>query len=97
MLRWLGVYGVEVETAVRNRETGAIITLMPTSPTSFRLSPRTRRTLSRLAKQRGKSMSEILELAVSHLDGTLRNRQPIYLDEPDDDQPKAHKAASVGR
>jgi hypothetical protein len=88
---------MEHKNTVHEHVIGGIIHIVPTPASSFRLSPRIKRTLERLARQRGKSMSEVLELAISHLDGTLRNGLPIYLDEPDNDRPNSHKAAASGR
>lgn len=58
---------------------------MPETPTTtFRLRPGHRRTLERIARERGLSTRAALELAITHLAGTLKNRQPVYLDDPDD-------------
>jgi hypothetical protein len=76
-----------------DHENGRIITLVATTPSySMRLRPPVRRILERLSQERGKSPKEIVELAIGHLDGTLRNGQPVYMDIPPD-EPKSHKRA----
>jgi hypothetical protein len=79
---------------LRDFATGRIIALVPTPVSSFRLSTRAKRTLARLAREQGKSNAEVLELAIVHLEGTLRNGQPVYLAPPPGDDPKSHKKAA---
>jgi hypothetical protein len=74
-------------------ETGRIIELVPNkTQTSLRLSDQTLSTLQRLADKLDKPRPEVVELAVTHLDGTLAHDQPVYIGPPPD-QPKAHKKA----
>ena len=82
---------MERDFDVHNTVNGGIIALVPTPASSFRISARTKRTLARLAKQRGKSMSEMIEVAILHLDGTFAAGQPVYMNISPDDDPKSHK------
>ena len=85
--------GVELPAATR---LGRIVTLVPTPTSTFRLSKQTKTTLMRLAQERDRSMSEILELAVAHFAGTLAAGQPIYFPEPPAAAARHKKAAGGG-
>ena len=71
---------------------GRIITLLPKKQAQFRLSDQTLETLQQLADKLGKPRPDVVELALTHLDGTLRNNQPVYIDPPPR-PPAAHKRA----
>jgi len=72
-------------------ETGRIIQLVPAkTQTSLRLSDSILEELQRLADKLGKARPEVVELAISHLSGTLAHDQPVYIGPPPDD-PKSHK------
>ena len=74
-------------------ETGRIIALVqPKTQTSLRLSSAALDELQRLADKLDKARPDIVELAILHLSGTLRNGQPVYIEPPPDD-PKSHKKA----
>lgn len=88
---------MEREIGVHDYVQGGIIALVPTPASQFRLRPRYRRILDRLAESLGKSPREVVEMSVAHLEGTMRNRQPVYPDYPDDDLPRTHKTASGAR
>jgi hypothetical protein len=79
--------GVEVD----NELLGRIITLVPAKKQSqFRLSDQVLAVLQRIAEKRGLSRAAVLELAISHLDGTLRDGKPVYMDLPPE-PPATHK------
>jgi len=46
--------------------------------------------LQRLADRLGKTRPDVLALAITHLSGTLRAGQPVYIDPPEPPAP-AHK------
>ena len=72
-------------------ELGRIIELVPTKvQTSLRLSPPIFDELQRLADKLGKPRPDVVELAISHLSGTLAHDQPVYIAPPPED-PKTHK------
>ncbi len=74
-------------------ELGRIIELVPTKiHTSLRLSPPVVEELQRLADKLGKPRPDVVELAISHLSGTLAHDQPVYIGPPPD-APKSHKKA----
>ena len=81
---------------VDNELLGRIITLVPKKTQStFRLSDQQLDVLQRLADKLGKSRPAVVELAITHLEGTLRNGQPVYLDlppAPPPDEPATHKS-----
>ena len=73
---------------------GRIIELVPAKKQAqFRLSDQTLSTLQRLAEKLEKPRPDVVELALTHLDGTLRNGQPVYIDPPPK-APASHKRAS---
>lgn len=75
-------------------ELGRIIELVPTKvQTSLRLSPPIFDELQRLADKLGKPRPDVVELAISHLSGTLAHDQPVYIGPPPD-APKSHKRRS---
>ncbi len=73
-------------------EQGRIIALVPTETiqSTFRLAEPVHDELQRLADRLGKTRPEIIGLAITHLSGTLRAGQPVYIDPPPD-TPKSHK------
>jgi hypothetical protein len=72
---------------------GRIIELVPAkTQTSLRLSNAVLDELQRLAEKLDKPRADVIELAVSHLSGTLAHDQPVYIGPPPDD-PKSHKKA----
>lgn len=74
-------------------KTGRIIELVqPKTQTSLRLSTAAIDELQRLADKLDKARPDVVELAILHLSGTLRNGQPVYIEPPPDD-PKSHKKA----
>lgn len=83
---------MENENGVHKDAQGGIITLVAKIQSTFRLSPSTVELVQRLAEKLGKPRPDVLELAITHLDGTLRNHQPVYIDPPPD-EPKNHKKA----
>jgi hypothetical protein len=73
---------------------GRIIELVPTkTQSSFRLSDSALEELQRLAEKLGKARPDVVELAISHLSGTLAHDQPVYIGPPPD-APKSHKRRS---
>jgi len=60
--------------------------------TSLRLSPAVFEELQRLADKLDKERPDVVELAITHLSGTLRNGQPVYIDPPPK-TPASHKRA----
>lgn len=73
-------------------EEGRIIALVPTPKTqsTFRLADPIIEELQRLADKLGKSRPEVVELAITHLAGTVRAGQPVYIDPPPK-PPASHK------
>jgi hypothetical protein len=72
-------------------ETGRIIELVqPKTQTSLRLSTAAIEELQRLADKLDKPRPDVVELAISHLSGTLAHDQPVYIG-PSPDAPKSHK------
>ena len=70
---------------------GRIITLVPDkTQASFRLSDQVLDELQRLADRLGKSRPDVLELAVTHLSGTLEHNQPVFIGPPPK-PPASHK------
>jgi len=70
---------------------GRIIALVPAKKQAqFRLSDQTLETLQKLAEQRSMKRADLIELAIAHLDGTLRNGQPVYI-QPPPTSPESHK------
>ena len=70
---------------------GRIIELVPAKKQAqFRLSDQTLTTLQQLADKLGKPRPDVVELALTHLEGTLRNGQPVYIDPPPK-APASHK------
>lgn len=64
-----------------------MIALMPEKTASnFRLSLQTQRRLAKLALRLGKSKTEVLELAVTHLLGSLERDQAVWLTAPSEPQ-----------
>lgn len=81
-----------VKRLSQSSDAGGIITLVPKIQSTFRLSPRTLDTVQRLAIRLDRPRPDVVELAVRHLDLTLKNGGPVYIDEgPEDTEPKAHK------
>lgn len=71
---------------------GRIISLVPAKrQAQFRLSDQTLETLQQLADRLGKPRPDIVDLALTHLDGTLRNGEPVHILPPPHNGPKAHK------
>ena len=77
-----------------NVELGRIIALVPTPKTqsTFRLADPIVAELQHLADKLGKSRPDVVELAITHLAGTIRNGQPVYIDPPPK-APASHKRA----
>ncbi len=72
-------------------DNGRIITLLPAKKQqSLRLSDQVLEVLQRLAEETGMSRPEIVALAITHLAGTRRNGQPVYMDLPPE-PPASHK------
>ncbi len=64
------------------------------TPSAFRLSTLARKRLARLAEDLDKSEPEVLELAITHLRGSMARDQMIWITVPegsDDEPPKSHK------
>ncbi len=80
---------------VDNVALGRIITLMPKIQQSLRLNPETVDVIQQIADKLNKKRTEVLEIAIVHLDQSLRNGNPIYIvpapPESGPDQPKSHK------
>jgi hypothetical protein len=74
-------------------ETGRIIELVqPKTQTSLRLSTAALDELQRLADKLDKARPDVVELAITHLSGTLAHDQPVYI-EPPPKPPATHKKA----
>ena len=74
-------------------EVGRIIALVPAKKnTQLRLSDQTLETMQQLADRLGKKRAEVVELALTHLEGTLRNGQPVHI-LPPPPAPAGHKKA----
>jgi hypothetical protein len=58
----------------------------------FRLSNEVIEQLQRLSEQLGKPRPDVVELAITHLSGTLAHDQPVYLGPPPK-SPASHKKA----
>jgi len=72
-------------------DTGGIIALVATTTqTSLRLSTSVLEELQRLADKLDKPRPEVVELAITHLSGTLAHDQPVYIGPPPDPA-KSHK------
>lgn len=66
--------------AFDGRQPARIIELMPEKPTStFRLHPVTKKRLDDIAAELGKSRTEVLEIAIHHLAGTLGAGLGVYV------------------
>ena len=73
---------------------GRIIELVPAKKnTQLRLSDQTLETMQQLAETLGKKRAEVVELALTHLDGTLRAGQPVHI-LPPPTPPASHKRRS---
>lgn len=79
---------------VTENSAGGIIYVVPKKLSTFRLSAKTLAAVEDLAVRLDRPRPDVLELAVRHLDLTLRNGQPVYLEGGPDDEPKAHKTRS---
>src|SRR5579859_4777936 len=64
--------------------------VQPNTQTSLRLNDAILEELQRLADKLGKPRPDVVELAITHLAGTLAHDQPVYIGPPPD-QPKSHK------
>ena len=74
-----------------DQEEGRIIALVPPkTQTTFRLNDVVLDELQRLSDRLNKPRPDVLELAITHLSGTLRANQPVYIDPPEPPAP-AHK------
>ena len=72
-------------------EEGRIIALVPEKKQSqFRLSNTVLVEIDQLSQRLEKGRADVVELAVTHLYGTVRAGQPVYIDPPPD-APKSHK------
>ncbi len=81
-----------MENGVHNDAQGGIITLVAKIQSTFRLRAETLEIVQRIAEKLDKGRPDVLELAITHLDVSLRKGDPIYmLPGPPDDEPKAHK------
>lgn len=59
----------------------------PKKQISLRLNTRVVNELQRLADHLGKDRPDVVELSITHLSGTLRAGQPVYIEPPPDDPP----------
>lgn len=90
--KWVTLAPVGIGVGLPELETGRIIELVPKRQTSLRLNDETLDVLQRLMDRLNKKRPEVVELAITHLSGTLHAGQPVFIDPPPED-PKSHKKA----
>lgn len=59
---------------------------LPTTPRSFRLSEQDLDRLSRLQRQLGRSQTEVVSMAITHLLATLRRDERVHLTVPGEEE-----------